>query len=133
MNDQPKTKPGEIRTDCYVHIFMDKKKENPDAHFEIITRATLPAICHTTPSVLSPNWPLLDAAKAEKWGMPQYYAELGRQFQGDPAALARIKELARIARSGTTVFLVCYEKDASVCHRTYVKMLVERELKFGKT
>ena len=111
---------GEIRTECYFAVLDKFKSKYPDAHFEIITRKAS--------SVLSPAWDLLDIVKREHWSMEKYYPELGKQFQRDPDALALIKRLADIARSGKTVYVVCYEKDASVCHRTYVKMLIEREL-----
>lgn len=121
-----------IRTDCYVAVFDKFKAANPDAHFEIITRMTIPGIGHVTPSVLSPAWSLLDIVKAEKWDMLRYYAELGKQIFKDHDATYRLEELAEIARSGKTVFLVCYEKDATQCHRNYIKILLDMIVRFPK-
>jgi hypothetical protein len=121
-----------IRTDCYVSVYDKFKAENPDAHFEVITRKTIPAIGHTKPSVLSPTWPLLDKIKKEKWDMPRYYAELGKQIMKDPDAIYRLEVLACMVRQGKTVFLVCYEKDAAKCHRTYIKALLSLTARFPR-
>jgi len=116
---------GEVRVDCYVAVFDKFNAEYPDARFEVITRQTIPGIGHTTPSVLSPTWSLLTAAKQEGWSMDQYCAELAKQFNGDVAALVLINELAKVVYGGKDVFLVCFEKDPGRCHRGFVKTLVD--------
>ena len=122
----------DVRVDCYVAVFEKFKAAYPQAHFEVITRKTIPAIGHAKPSVLSPTWPLLDKVKSEKWDMTRYYAELGKQIFSDYDATYRLEELAEIVRSGKTVFLVCYEKDATQCHRTYIKVLLEMAVRFPR-
>jgi hypothetical protein len=114
-------KKGTIRTDCYYAVLDKFKKEYPDAHFECAMRQWFS-------SVLSPTWDLLNAAKTQKWPIEDYYAALGRQIRHDPVALARLEFLRDLVRKGKTVFIVCVEKDASICHRTLIKELIERGL-----
>jgi hypothetical protein len=109
-----------IRTECYL-VALDKyREEYPDAHFEVITRSA--------GHVLSPSWTLVTRGRG---GLPfEIYERLllaefrsnRREVEGE---LQRIRE---IARSGREVFLVCFEKDASHCHRSIVKRLVEDQL-----
>jgi hypothetical protein len=114
----------DIRLDCYVAVIEKFKKEYPDAIFEVITRQVFPP-WHIIPSVLSPTWELLTTAKREQWPIDQYFNELSKQFINDTVARKELIRLRDIARSGKTVFLVCVEKDASKCHRTLVKKLIE--------
>ena len=104
-----------IRTECYLAILKKCKKQYPDAHFEVITR--------TAKSVLSPSKDLLIKAKAERMDF-EVYRELyiGEVFN-NLDALRRIHELKKIAKD-KLVFLICYEKDASECHRSIVKELI---------
>jgi uncharacterized protein YeaO (DUF488 family) len=80
------------------------------------------------PSALSPAWELIDTMKQEDWSMQKYYQELEEQFSNDLEAQSEIERLRGIVKSGKTLFLVCFEKDASQCHRTLVKQLLERGL-----
>lgn len=116
----------DVRLDCYLAVLEKFKHEYPDAIFEIITRKVIPPY-HLTPSVLSPTWELLDQAKHEQWPIEKYFAALRQQFFYDFDAHAELKRLRDIARSGKTLFLVCYEKDPNKCHRTLIKKLIERE------
>jgi uncharacterized protein YeaO (DUF488 family) len=119
-----------IRVDCYVAVLERFMHEYPNAVFEVITRQTF-SPHHTMPSVLSPTWDLLNAAKSEKWPIERYFVELGKQFDRDPDAQEELFRLRTIVRSGKTLFLVCFEKDATKCHRTFVKNLLEQVYKYG--
>lgn len=110
-----------IRTDCYYAVLNKFKKEYPDAHFECVMRQKFN-------SVLSPTWDLLNTAKTQKWPIDDYYKALGRQIQHDPVALVRLEFLRDLVRKGKTVFIVCFEKDALICHRTLIKEFIERGL-----
>lgn len=112
---------GIVSVECYLAVLDQFKQKHPEAHFEVITR--------TAGSPLSPTWELLNTAKDEKWPMDEYYAALGKQFNQDIQARERLNYLIKLVKSGKNVFLVCYEKDPSKCHRSYVKMLITRELK----
>ena len=107
-----------IRIDCYLARLKDFKKEFPNCHFEIITR--------TAKSPLSPSWKLLKKAKDSNMPFKTYLHLLSIELENNVEAQKRIKELAEISRE-RDVFLVCYEKDSSKCHRIYIKDLIEKE------
>jgi len=102
-----------IRVDCYMAILARMQQENPDAHFEIITRRDVS-------SPLSPSWHLLMQAKNEDMSFEEYGKLLLAEIKQRPTALALMQELYELARK-QTVFLVCMEKDPGQCHRSLVK------------
>lgn len=106
-----------IRTDCYLAVLKRFREQYPDAHFEVITR-----IAH---SVLSPSWELLEIAKKEKWDFKYYKDNLLKEFEENPAVWKRIKELQKIVKT-KDIFLICYEKNSSKCHRSIIKTIIER-------
>lgn len=103
-----------IRLDCYLAILDKMKKQYPDAHFEVITR--------TAQSVLSPSFKLLRIAKA---GMKFeiYKIALTDELLRSEKAQMRLRKLKEIA-SKKLVFLVCFEKDATRCHRSLIKEMI---------
>ena len=105
-----------IRTDCYLAVLKKFKEKYPSAHFEVITRYAN--------HVLSPSWELLRQAKEENWSFKRYKEALLKELLNNNAALEKIKKLKNISRR-KVLFLVCYEKDASKCHRTIVKELIK--------
>jgi uncharacterized protein YeaO (DUF488 family) len=104
----------DIRVDCYLAVLKRFKLQFPSAWFEIVTRSFN--------SPLSPSWTLLEKYKSGLIDFQQFLGLLGSELAARPASLQRVDELARM--SGT-LFLVCYEKDASKCHRTFIKGMVE--------
>jgi uncharacterized protein YeaO (DUF488 family) len=104
-----------IRTDCYLAVLKKFKEKYPNAHFEVITRVAK--------SPLSPSWDLLNKAKEEKWDFDKYRQALIIELGESGAAAKKLWELKLIARK-KDVFLVCYEKDASKCHRSIIKELM---------
>jgi uncharacterized protein YeaO (DUF488 family) len=105
-----------IRIDCYFAVLKKFKEQYMDAHFEMVMRR----FGHP----LSPSWNLLNQAKEMKWSFEKYTSELLEEFSKNPKAQERLKELREIARK-KDVFLVCFEKDPSVCHRSIVKKILE--------
>jgi uncharacterized protein YeaO (DUF488 family) len=55
-----------------------------------------------------------------------YKKELIREILSSERALIRLKELKKIAQE-KQLFLVCFEKDYSKCHRSIIKELMLRE------
>ena len=106
-----------IRIDCYLAVLKKFKEQYPNAHFEIITR--------TAHSILSPSWELLKKSKEEEWNFEYYSNELLKEFKRIPAVWKKIEELQKIAKT-KDIFLVCYEKDASKCHRSIIKTIMEK-------
>ena len=109
-----------INTDCYLAVLKKYKARFSEAHFEVITR--------TAKSCLSPSWYLLDYAKENGISFKEYEKLFIKEISENPEALKRIKELREIAKD-KVVFLVCYEKNSSVCHRSIVKKIIERTIK----
>ena len=95
--------------ETYLAVKKKMEKLLPDAHFEVVTR--------TAKHVLSPSWKLLRRAKAEKWDFGKYKIAFVDEMISNPKALQKMHELVSLARE-KDVYLVCYEKDASKCHRT---------------
>lgn len=111
-----------IRIECYLAILKRYKKTFPEAYFEVITR--------TSKSVLSPSKELLYRAKyIEKMDFGMYRALFLKEILNNPKALKRIEELREIAKE-KLVFLICYEKDSSKCHRSIVKDIIENPYKY---
>lgn len=104
-----------IRVDCYLSILKKMKLEYPEDHFEVITR--------TAQSVLSPSRKLLTIAKAGGMNFETYKIALIEELDRSEKAKIRLKQLKQIAEH-KLLFLVCFEKDASQCHRSIVKELI---------
>jgi uncharacterized protein YeaO (DUF488 family) len=102
-----------IRLECYRAILARVQQEHPDAHFEIITRQEMS-------SPLSPSWPLLKQAKAEAMPFEEYGEKLLEEIRHRKDAFVLMKKLYELAKH-QPVYLVCYEKDYSKCHRSLVK------------
>ncbi|HEY0088780.1 MAG TPA: DUF488 domain-containing protein [Candidatus Lokiarchaeia archaeon] len=112
-----------IRVDCYLAKLNEFKKKYPDSHFEVITR--------TTKSPLSPSWKLLNKSKEMKMPFDVYLTLLEEELKNNPLAQKKIDELITISKS-KDIFLVCYEKDPSNCHRSFVKKLIEQKISKNK-
>ena len=89
----------------------------PDAIFELITRR------HHHP--LSPSWKLLQLSKLEAWSFETYKREFLKEIKDRKKAKEKLKELKKISRK-FDLFLVCFEKDASKCHRSIIKEILEK-------
>lgn len=111
-----KNSPG-VRVDCYFAVMKKYRKYCGDAHFEMITRAR-------QNHILSPSWDLLNRYKAEKWDFSKYRENFLREMN-HPKCEEKIAQLREISKT-KTVFLICYEKDPSQCHRSIVKELIEQ-------
>jgi uncharacterized protein YeaO (DUF488 family) len=109
-----------ISVECYFAVSKKYKQQYPDAHFELVMRRF-----H---SPLSPTWELLNFAKETEMPFDDYKDKLKIQIVADPKAMKRLKDLACIALE-KDIFLVCYEKDATQCHRTIIKELLEHQIK----
>ena len=109
-----------INTDCYLAVLQKYKAKFFEAHFEVITR--------TAGSVLSPSWELLTALKLNRISFEWYKKRFLEEISENPEAKKRINELREIAKD-KVVFLVCFEKDPNVCHRSIVKKVIERVIK----
>lgn len=109
-----------INTDCYLRLLDKYKAKFPEAHFEVITQ--------TAKSCLSPSKCLLNYAKENEISFKEYEKLFVKEIKKNPEAKKRINELREIAKD-KVVFLVCFEKDPSVCHRSIVKKIIERIIK----
>jgi uncharacterized protein YeaO (DUF488 family) len=105
-----------IRVECYLAVLKSFKQKYPQAHFEVITR--------TAKSPLSPSQALLERYKHCNQSLDAYFVELEQELRARPAAMQRLKELKAISKE-KDVFLVCYEKDPAMCHRSLVKRMIE--------
>ena len=108
-----------IRVDCYLAKLNEFRKKFPDSHFEVITR--------TSKSPLSPSWKLLNRSKEMKIPFEEYLTLLENELNNNPLAQKRIDELITISKA-KEIFLVCYEKDPSNCHRSFIKKLMEQKI-----
>lgn len=112
-----------IRIECYLAVLKKFKKRYPEAYFEVITR--------TSKSVLAPSKELLYKAKyVEKMDFDEYRALYLAEIFNNSDALKRIEELREIAKE-KLLFLVCYEKDSSKCHRSILKDVMQNPSKYG--
>lgn len=112
-----------IRVDCYAAVLNKFKTNYPDAHFEIVMRGPKTVGIQCEPSVLSPSWDLLKAAKSNM-NFEQYSRKLEYQLFSDSNAVRRMFELNKLAQT-KLVFLVCSEKDPNQCHRSLLKNWIE--------
>jgi uncharacterized protein YeaO (DUF488 family) len=60
------------------------------------------------------------------WAKSDYERRFRAQITENPAALARLKELAERAKT-RDVFLICYEGDDKPCHRKLLLQIAEEE------
>lgn len=104
-----------IRTDCYLAVIKTFKEKYPDAHFEVITR--------TANHTLSPSWQLLEKLKEENLTWDEYTKIFLHEME-IKGVYSKLKELKKMAKE-KDVFLICYEKDATHCHRSLVKQLID--------
>lgn len=111
-----------INTDCYLAILKEYIKRMPSAHFEIITR--------TKNSCLSPSRELLNYAKQNKIPFEEYKKIFLEELKKRSFVPEKLKTLKQISKE-RVVFLVCYEKDASKCHRSIVKDILMNPSKYG--
>lgn len=116
-----------IRTDCYVAI-MDKMKEKyPNATFIEVHR--------NAGSDLAPSSSLLVKAgiwkdfrlgkKRPKMPFEEYAMCYWNEITGKPRVVNFLKSLFLRSQEGETIFLVCFEKDASICHRSILKEIID--------
>ena len=123
------TKKIGFSTKCYHAKFMDYFNAFPEAHFEIIS-LKIPASTFLKEQlifkknviwspVLAPTEDLLLWMKQNKPTFRNYTLQFKLQILNDKKAIERMKELIQIAQK-KQVFLICYEKDASQCHRSLI-------------
>lgn len=105
-----------IRVDCYLAVLKKFKKLYPNERFEVITL--------TSKSPLAPSKKLLERAKESNMAFQDYCIQLGWEYAANHQACEKLKELANYSLD-KILFLVCYEKDSSICHRSYVKKVLE--------
>jgi uncharacterized protein YeaO (DUF488 family) len=114
-----------VRTDCYLAVSKKFKKMYPNAHFEYVSRSRFN-------SVLSPSVDLLtdagiykkpDGSRNPRMSWQDYKKAFKKEIQNNTKSLKRLKKLKEIAKE-KTVFLVCFEKDASKCHRSILKEMM---------
>ena len=110
----------QVMTNCYLAVLKKFKTQYPDAHFEVITR--------TAKSVLAPSWELLELLKKHLIFFEEYKELFIKEIRENPEALKRIEELREIGKE-RLLFLVCYEKDQSICHRSIVKEIINKTIK----
>lgn len=117
-----------IRTDCYLALLKRFRERYPNAHFEVITSRSS--------SPLKPSKELLinagimkkrDGSKNPMMPFNEYSILLKEEIRKNQEAWKRLKELKEMSKK-KTVFLVCYEKDSSKCHRTLIKEMIENEV-----
>lgn len=114
-----------IRIDCYLAKLKSYKNMYPDAVFKVITR--------TAKSPLAPSRQLLDKSKKEKMDFQTYKKyflfEKNKQKRDKTEEglkfMRELNEIVDLYEQGKTIFLVCYEKKPSICHRSIIKELAE--------
>lgn len=111
-----------INTDCYLRVLEKYKAKLPDAHFEVITRME--------ESLLSPSWELLNYAKENKISFEEYKERFLKELKQRPFVVEKLRTLKRIGKD-RLIFLVCFEKDASKCHRSIVRDILMTPRKYG--
>ena len=113
-----------IRTDCYLVKLKAMRQRFPGAHFEVVTNASR--------NILAPSAELLVATgiftKPDGTKNPRdfvLYRRLYReQIFSNKDAVKRLYELKRMAEH-QDVFLVCFERDPTNCHRTLIKEFIQ--------
>ena len=108
-----------IHTDVYLWVYKNKSRD-PNAKYYIITR--------TVNSLLSPSRMLLNIYKNGFISWEKYKELLVKELLENPRAVQKMREIKKEALT-KDVYLVCYEKDASQCHRSIVKDLIENTIK----
>lgn len=111
-----------INTDCYLAVLKKYRTKWFDAHFEVITR--------TSKSCLSPSKELLNYAKENKISFEEYKEKFLKELKERPFVSEKLRTLKRIGED-RLIFLVCYEKDASKCHRSIIKDILMTPSKYG--
>jgi uncharacterized protein YeaO (DUF488 family) len=119
---ESRIEPG-IRTDCYVSVSKEYMKYYKNAHFEFIVRMEV-QYTQWGNHVLSPSWNLLKKVKDEHMEFEEYSRKFIDEINNSFAARKRLLELKTIAKT-KTLFLICFEKDPQVCHRSLVKKMIE--------
>lgn len=86
---------------------------------------------------LSPNWSLFTwSQKMIKAGQfthevfnKKYRPEFMTQIMNDISAHDKLNELIAKSRAGKQIAVVCFCKDASLCHRSLLKEIVEAKMR----
>lgn len=104
-----------IHINCYLAVLKRFREKYPNAHFEVITR-----VAHHP---LSPSWKLLNKIKHENISWEEYTTLFLNEMES-PSKKKELYRLQEIAQK-KDLYLVCYEKDATHCHRSLVKKLIE--------
>jgi len=114
-------KPG-IYTDVYLAKYLKIPKHVRDqiGIFHVITRAY-----HR--SSLSPSLKLLKEYKHGFLSWTEYVERFLEEIRNNETALKTIAKYREEAQS-QAVFLVCYEKNASRCHRSIIKQIIDHEI-----
>lgn len=114
--------PGIFQT--YYAKVKDFLENRPFAIMVGVTYAQPPFNVDLWAPFLAPKGGLLHDIKDERIDFEEYEERFRLQVSNDRRALVLIDALAHMAL-GRDVCVLCFEKDASRCHRTIVKEMIE--------
>lgn len=113
-----------IRTDCYSAVLPKFRKQYPRAHFEVVMRFPYTVgLIDYGPSELSPSKNLLQRYKRENLSFDAFIDLFKTEIFANYLAIERMRKLQQLSQT-KLVFLVCCERDASQCHRSYLKQWI---------
>jgi len=132
--------PDLVRIDCTVYFWYDMKLKFPSARFEPITRARIPGErIHRGPdpktivfpgnSPLSPSWELWRAWK-DGIAWDDYVRAWNAEKEGDAdyhKALNLLMQWLCDTKGQVPLYLLCFCRDPSRCHRALVKADLDYE------
>jgi len=75
-------------------------------------------------STLAPSWDLLNKAKNEKWSFKKYRIHFIKEITKNKKAIDRLFEIRELAKNND-VYLICFEKDSSKCHRSILIEIIK--------
>jgi len=111
-----------INTDCYLAVLKKYKAKFPEAHFEVITR--------TAKSCLSPSSELLYEVRENKLSFEEYKERFLKELRECPFVPEKLRILRCIGED-RLIFLICFEKDASKCHRSIIRDILMNPSVYG--
>lgn len=114
-----------VKTNIYLaklKQLQSRKQCDPSAMYLKITRAHIN-------SILSPSWNLYHKAKRRKVTWDQYKTEFLKEMNNEK--VRDLLEKLRAFAQTRDLYLICYEKDPTHCHRSLVKKLIDGEIEIG--
>ncbi|MHA1229226.1 MAG: DUF488 domain-containing protein [Candidatus Helarchaeota archaeon] len=75
-------------------------------------------------SILAPSWELLRKAKNEAMSFEEYRKLFIKEISENKDAIDKLFEIRETAKK-RDVYLICYEKDSSKCHRSILIEIIE--------